>query len=174
MRKNIEDSWNADVYVGYGTTEIGLLMAGDCQYKQGMHLSETNFLTEVIDPKSGEQLEDGEVGELVFTTYDRIGMPLIRYNSHDLGRIIPGNCPCGLPFRRIEIKGRNDDLIPIGAGDNLFTKMFDEALFAIPEVEEYQIIFNKKDGKDEITIIAESEVRADAVKEKIIQAGKTV
>ena len=169
LRKNIEDAWDADVFIGYGLTEIGLLMSGECKIKHGMHLSETNFFTEVVDPKTGEQLEDGEIGQLIFTTYDREGMPLIRYNSCDLGRIIPGICECGLPLKKIEIKGRTDDLIPIGAGDNLFTKMFDDAIFSVPEVIEYQIIFDKKNGQDLITVIAESEVRTDDICKKIFE-----
>ena len=168
MRKSIEEAWNADVFIGYGITEIGLLMAGECKMKNGMHLSETNFFTEVVDPKTGEQLKDGEIGQLIFTTFDREGMPLIRYNSCDLGRIIPDICECGLPFKKIEIKGRTDDLIPIGAGDNLYTRMFDDAIFNIPEVIEYQVIFDKKNGQDLITVIAESEVRNDNIKKKII------
>ena len=170
LRKNIEDAWGAKVYIGYGTTEIGLLMSGECQMQNGMHLSELNFHTEVIDPKTGEQLEDGEVGELYFTTFDREGMPLIRYNSHDLGRIIPDLCECGLPLKRIEIKGRSDDLIPIGAGDNLFTIMFDKVIFAIPEIIEYQVEFDREYGKDKITVTAESNVINDKIKEKIVQA----
>jgi phenylacetate-CoA ligase len=170
MRKNIEKEWNADVYIGYGITEIGLLMAGECEKKHGFHLGEVNFFTEVIDPKTGEQLEDGEIGELYFTTFDREGMPLIRYNSHDLGRIIPEECECGLPTKRIEIKGRSDDLVPIGAGDNLFTKMFDEVIFDIPEIQEYQVIFEKKNDKDLITIVAESQVINDKIRKKIVEA----
>jgi len=167
MRKSIEDAWDADVFIGYGITEIGLLMAGECKMKHGMHLSEMNFFTEVVDPKTGEQLEDGEIGQLIFTTYDREGMPLIRYNSCDLGRIIPDICECGLPLKKIEIKGRTDDLIPIGAGDNLFTKMFDDAIFSIPEIIEYQVIFAKKNGQDLITVVAESEIINDEIKKKV-------
>jgi len=168
FRKRIEEAWDADVFIGYGLTEIGLLMAGECEMKHGMHLGETNFHTEVVDSETGEQLEDGEIGELLYTTFNREGMPLIRYNSHDLGRIIPEECSCGLPLKRIEIKGRTDDFIPIGAGDNLFTRMFDEAIFKIPEIIEYQAVFDKKDGKDLITIIAESEVINDTIKKKIV------
>jgi len=170
LRKEIEKSWNADVMIGYGITEIGLIMAGECEKKHGMHLSEINFSTEIVDPDTDEQLPDGETGELIFTTYDREGMPLIRYKSHDLGRIIPGICSCGIPLKRIEIKGRVDDMIPIGAGDNLFTKRFDEALFSIPEVEEYQIVFDKKNGKDLITIIAETESMKNEIQKKIFEA----
>jgi len=169
MRKSIEDAWDADAFIGYGLTEIGLLMAGECEKKHGMHLNETNFHTETVDLETNEQLEDGEVGELLFTTFDREGMPLIRYKSHDLGRIIPGICSCGLPLKRIEIKGRSDDLIPIGAGDNLFTRMFDEAIFSIPEIVEYQVHFDKKNGKDQITVIAESEVINDTIRKKIVE-----
>jgi phenylacetate-CoA ligase len=169
MRKFIEDTWEADVFIGYGTTEIGLLMAGECEKKDGMHLSETDFFTEVIDPKTGEQVEEGDVGELVFTTYGREGMPLIRYRSHDLGRIIPDLCTCGLPLRRIKIKGRTDDMIPIGAGDNLFTRMFDDAIFSISEVVDYQIVFDRKYGKDNITIIAETESIKAELRKKIFE-----
>jgi len=169
LRKSIEKAWNADAYIGYGTTESGLLMAGECEEKDGMHLSETNFFTEIVDPKTGEVLEDGEIGEILFTTFDREGMPLIRYNTHDLGKIIPGLCNCGLPLKRILIKGRSDDLIPIGAGDNLFTKMFDEALFSIPEIIDYQVEFDKKNGKDQITVTAESNVINETISKKIIE-----
>lgn len=167
MRKKIEEAWNTSVYMGYGTTELGMNMAGECEEKHGMHMTETNFFPEVIDPSTGEHLEDGEVGELVFTTLNRDGMPFIRYRSHDLGRILPDRCPCGLPLRKIEIKGRTDDMLPIGAGDNLFIRMFDDILFGRPEVIEYQAIFERKEGKDHITIIAETATMTDALKEKI-------
>ncbi|MEF8879374.1 MAG: AMP-binding protein [Candidatus Thermoplasmatota archaeon] len=170
LRKSIEDAWDAEVIVGYGTTEIGLLMAGECEEKQGMHLNELSFLTEVVDPDTGKQLPDGKTGELIFTTFNREGMPLVRYNSHDLGRIIPGICNCGLPLKKIEIKGRSDDLIPIGSGDNLFTWMFDEILFTIPEVLEYQAIFERENGMDVITLNVESEKRNDKLRRKIEKA----
>jgi phenylacetate-CoA ligase len=170
VRKNIEEAWNADAYIGYGITEVGLLLSGECEMKNGPHLSELNFHMEVIDPETGEQLEDGETGELYFTTFDREGMPLIRYNSHDLGRIIPDPCECGLPLKRVEIRGRSDDLIPVGAGDNLFTVMFDQVIFTIPEIIEYQVEFDREDGQDVITITAESSVINENIKNKILRA----
>jgi phenylacetate-CoA ligase len=94
-------------------------------------------------------------------------MPLIRYRSHDLGRIIPDRCSCGLPLKKIEIKGRTDDMLPIGAGDNLFTRMFDDVLFGQPEVIEYQAIFERKEGKDHITIIAETSTITETLRKKI-------
>ena len=170
MRKSIEKTWDTDVLLGYGTTETGLLMGGECMEKDGLHLNGINFLTEVIDPKTGEILEEGELGELIFTTYDREGMPLIRYRSHDLGKIIPDPCPCGIPFKKFVIKGRTDDMIPVGAGDNLFTRMFDEVLFNIPEICEYQVIFEKRNGKDNITVIAESEKINDNIKKLVFES----
>jgi phenylacetate-CoA ligase len=167
MRKKIEQAWNTDVYIGYGTTELGMNMAGECEEKHGMHMTETNFFTEVVDPTTGEHLEDGEIGELVFTTLNREGMPFIRYQSHDLGCIIADRCSCGLPLKKIEIKGRTDDMLPIGAGDNLFTRMFDDVVFSQPTAIEYQAIFERKDGKDSITLIVETSSITDALREKI-------
>ena len=170
MRKNIENTWNADAFIGYGLTEIGLLLGGECEKKQGMHLSEIDFLTEVVDPKTGEQVEDGEIGELIFTTYDREGMPLIRYRSHDLGKIIPEMCSCGLPLKRIEIKGRTDDMIPVGSGDNLYSRNFDDVLFGISEVADYQVIFDRKNGKDHLTVVVETELIKETTRKKIFDA----
>lgn len=168
MRDKIEKTWNSDVFMGYGINELGLLMAGECEYKNGMHLSETSFFTEVIDPETGDQLEDGETGEIIYTSLDRYGMPLIRYSSHDLGRVIPEICKCGLPLKRLEIKGRTDDLLLIGTGDNLHAKKFDDMIFSIPEIVEYQAIIDKKNGMDRITIIAESQIINDKIKKKIL------
>ena len=102
--------------------------------------------------------------------YDREGMPLVRYNSHDLGRIIPDICHCGLPLKRIEIKGRTDDMVPIGAGDNLYTNIFDEIIYTIPEVIEYRVVFDRKHDKDVIMVIAESRVRNNTLERKIKDA----
>jgi len=168
LRKSIENAWNADAVIGYGINEVGPLIAGECEKKSGMHLNEIGYFLEVVDPDSGEILEEGEVGEFIYTTLDRDGMPLIRYNSHDLGRIINEDCICGLPLKRIEIKGRTDDLIPIGAGDNLFTSKFDDILFSIPEIIDYQIVFDRKNGMDQISIIVESQQINKTIQKEII------
>lgn len=168
LRKSIENAWNADAVIGYGINEVGPLIAGECEKKCGMHFNEISYFLEVVDPDTGELLEDGEVGEFIYTTLDRMGMPLIRYNSHDLGRIITENCLCGLPLKRIEIKGRTDDLVPIGAGDNLFTRIFDDILFSIPEVVDYQVKFDRKNGMDQISIIAESQKINKTIQGEII------
>lgn len=168
LRKSIENAWNADAVIGYGINEVGPLIAGECENKCGMHLNEIGYFLEVADPDTGELLEDGEVGEFIYTTLDRKGMPLIRYNSHDLGRILTDDCLCGLPLKRIEIKGRTDDLVPIGAGDNLFTRIFDDILFSIPEIVDYQVNFDRNNGMDQITIIAESQKINKTIQGEII------
>jgi phenylacetate-CoA ligase len=169
LRKNIEKSWNASAVIGYGINEVGPLIAGECEKKCGMHLNELSYLLEVVDPKSGEHLEDGEIGELIYTTLDRKGMPLLRYNSHDLGRILSEDCLCGLPLKRIEIHGRTDDLVPIGTGDNLFTRIFDDILFSYPEIVDYQIVFDRSNGIDQISVIAESQKINKSIQENILQ-----
>jgi len=170
LRKGIENLWNADVRIGYGITEVGLLMACECEEKYGMHLNEVGFLTEVCDKDNGDIINDDSIGELIFTTYDRFGMPLIRYNSHDLGFIIRDICNCSLPMNKIIIKGRSDDLLPIGAGDNLFSEQFDQTIFSFPEVEDYQLILNKKNGKDMIELLVEVENNTVHIKNKILNA----
>ena len=130
-----------DVFQNYGLVELGNSVAAECKEKNGMHLTENDFFVEIVDPKNNERLEDGEIGELVFTTLSREGMPLIRYKTNDLGFIMPEKCPCGLPFKRIKVKGRLDDIFIVGSGDNLYPKTFDDVILDIPSIINYQIIF---------------------------------
>jgi phenylacetate-CoA ligase len=170
IRKKLEKIWNTDVFQGYGLTEMCTSVAGECKEKDGMHLTESDFYAEVIDPKSGDILEDEEVGEIVFTTLSREGMPLIRYRTHDLGLIISDKCPCGLPFRRIKVKGRTDKMITIGSGDNIYPNAFDRVLFSIPSVINYQIILDRKNNKDHVTTIVETNSIDDNTKKEIAAA----
>ena len=174
IRDKLEESWKTKAYQGYGLTELGTSIAGECQIQDGMHVTESDFYVEVVDPKTGEQLEEGEIGEITVTTLDREGMPLLRYQTHDLGVIIPEECPCGLPFRRIKIKGRTDNMIPIGSGDNLFPTECDEALLQIPEVIDYQIIVQRKKNTDHLTVIAETKSQTDKTRSKILNALMTI
>jgi phenylacetate-CoA ligase len=170
IREKMEMEWGADVFETYGLVEIGISVAGECKQKNGMHVDESSFFVEVVDPKTGEQLENGELGELVFTTLNREGMPLIRYRSHDLGSIIAEECECGSPLQRIKIKGRTDDMVIIGTGDNVFAEMFDKALFSLPEVMEYQIVLNKKNARDHMAITVETDSTSDKTREKILKS----
>jgi phenylacetate-CoA ligase len=170
IRKTLETSWNVPVYQGYGLTEMGTSIAGECKEQQGMHVSEGDFLVEVIDPDTEEILEPGNVGELVFTTLARKGMPILRYRTRDLGMILPDECHCGLPFKRIVIKGRTDKMITIGSGDNIYPTIFDSVLLKIPSVIDYQIILDRKENKDHLTVIVESENKSEDFKNQIKNA----
>ena len=167
IRKSLEESWNASVYQGYGLTEMGTSVAGECSEQNGMHVSEGDFLVEVIDPESEEILEPGNVGELVFTTLARKGMPILRYRTHDLGMVLPDECSCGLPFKRIVIKGRTDKMITIGSGDNIYPTVFDNVLLGIPSVIDYQVILERKQNKDYLKVVVESENKSAGLKKQI-------
>lgn len=170
LRRKIEDIWKIDVLQGYGLVEMGTSVAGECQQKNGMHLVETDFFLEIIDPKTEELLEDGEEGEIVITTLSRDGMPFLRYRTNDLGVILPEKCPCGLPFKRIKIKGRADNMITIGSGDNIFPQAFDDVILKIPSVINYQIILERKNNKDYLKVFIESQQRSDKLKLQIEKA----
>jgi phenylacetate-CoA ligase len=111
---------------------------------------------EVVDPTTLEPVPDGTLGELVLTTLDREAMPLIRYRTKDLTRIVPGECPCGRNHRRLDrIQGRSDDMFII-KGVNIFPIQVEQVLMAIPEVgTNYQIILQREHNIDEMIVKVE-------------------
>jgi phenylacetate-CoA ligase len=163
IRKKIEDSYDIDAFNSYGLSEMcGPGVAFECPEKNGLHVWEDNFLIEIIDPQTLKLLPDGEEGEIVFTTLNREGMPLIRYRTRDLARIYPDPCPCGRTHRRISrIKGRDDDMLII-KGVNMFPIQIETALMKFPEIgRNYQIILETVGHMDEITIEVEILTPAD-------------
>ncbi|HVO20690.1 MAG TPA: AMP-binding protein [Anaeromyxobacter sp.] len=122
------------VFEHYGMTEMGLGGAVDCAAHAGYHLREPDLLFEVVDPASGRPVPEGGWGEVVFTTLTRRGMPLIRYRTGDLSRLVPGPCPCGTALRRLSrIRGRTEArAVPCGRGRApVALPELDEALFAV-------------------------------------------
>ena len=121
VKKKIETLWNLDAYNSYGMSELnGPAVAFECIHKCGMHLWEDSYIMEIINPDTLEVLPDGEEGELVLTHIGREAMPIIRYRTRDLTKIIPGKCECGRSHRRIDrMKGRTDDMMIVG-GVNVF------------------------------------------------------
>jgi len=172
IRKKLEKIWNIDIYQGYGLKEIGISVATECKQKNGMHVTENDFYVEVIDPETGKNLEDGKKGEIVFTSLTSLAMPLLRYRTHDIGYIIPKECPCGLPFKRIKILCRSDDMITLGMGDNIYPKTFSDVIFSFNEVLDYQIIVEKKYKKDYLTvlIVKEKDSDEDSLKKNLLDA----
>lgn len=153
----LEELWGVDAYNMYGLSEMnGPGVASDCIEKAGMHLAEDYYIAEIIDPETGEQLKDGEEGELVLTHINREAMPIIRYRTRDLTRIIPEQCACGRTHRRIErIKGRTDDMIIVG-GVNVFPSQIESVLMNIPEVgNNYVIVLDREENLDRMHIKVE-------------------
>ena len=131
-------------------------VAFECTYQNGLHLWEDCFLMEIIDPETLEPVPDGEIGELVLTTLDRDAMPLLRYRTRDLTRIIPGECPCGRTHRRIDrLKGRSDDMF-IVKGVNIFPMQIENILLQFKELgTNYLITIETIGNNDELMIDVE-------------------
>ena len=163
MRKRITEELGIEIYDIYGLTEIyGPGIGISCSHDCGMHYWDDYIYIEIIDPVTGEVLPDGELGEIVITTLVKEGAPLIRYRTHDLSRIIPGDCPCGSKFPRLDtIMGRTDDMMKI-KGVNVFPAQIEEILKEFPEVSsEYQIRISHLEGKDTMRIYVETNGTVD-------------
>ena len=164
MRRRIAGELGVKLYDIYGLTEIygpGIGISCDCEC--GMHYWDDYLYLEIIDPQSGLAVPDGEVGEIVITTLKKQGAPLIRYRTHDLSRRIPGECPCGSAYPRIDtILGRTDDMVKV-KGVNIFPSQIDELLKEIDGASsEYQVMIDHMMGKDIVTLFVEKEADADA------------
>jgi len=159
MRRKIEEFYGFKGFNSYGLSEMnGPGVAFECPEQNGMHIWEDNYIVEIIDPKTLKQLPEGEEGELVMTTLLREGMPIIRYRTKDLTRIIPGPCPCGRTHRRIErITGRTDDMM-ILKGVNIFPIQIEKKLMEIPGVgTNFLIILDREGYNDQMTVKVEIE-----------------
>ena len=145
MRKNIEKRWGITAHEHYGLTEIiGPGVVSECKEKK-LHINADHFLTEIIDPKTGETLQPGEEGELVYTTLTKEAFPAIRFRTKDLAIYYENKCNCGrtLPYQS-RIKGRSDDMMKV-KGVIVFPSQIEAALMKVKGVSNnYQIIKTKK------------------------------
>ena len=159
QRRRIEKMLGVKAYNSFGMTEMnGPGVAFECKYQDGMHLWEDNYIVEIVDPDTLEPVPDGEIGEMVLTTLDRTMMPILRYRTRDLTRIIPGECKCGRTHRRIDrIKGRTDDMFII-KGVNVFPMQVEKILVQYPGLgSNYLIILETVDDVDVMTVEVELE-----------------
>jgi phenylacetate-CoA ligase len=160
MREEIEDAFDLHAVDIYGLSEVmGPGVASECvETKDGLHIWEDHFYPEVIDPVTGQALPDGEKGELVFTSLTKEAMPVIRYRTRDLTRLLPGTARS---LRRMEkVTGRTDDMMII-RGVNVFPTQIEEKLLAIPALSmHYQIVLRREGRMDQMEI--QVEARADA------------
>ncbi len=157
MRRRIANELGVQLYDIYGLTEIyGPGIGINCEYECGMHVWDDYLYFEIGNPKTGETVPDGEIGELVITTLRKEGAPLIRYRTHDLTRFIPGDCPCGSEYPRIDtILGRTDDMVKV-KGVNIFPSQIDELISGVEcASSEYQLMIDHLEGKDICTLFVE-------------------
>ncbi|MHB8119648.1 MAG: phenylacetate--CoA ligase family protein [Methanothrix sp.] len=155
-RKRIEDATGINAYDIYGTSEISGPLFTECHVKKGIHIWADMFLTEVLDPKTDEPVQDGETGELVFTTLHKFALPLIRYRIGDLTIMNSEPCECGRTHPRImRILGRTDDMLII-RGINVFPSQVESVLMNIPEVgDHWEILVDRKGPLDMMTVRVE-------------------
>ncbi|MDR0972540.1 MAG: phenylacetate--CoA ligase [Prevotellaceae bacterium] len=157
QRRRIEQMLGVRAYNSFGMSEMnGPGVAFECQEQNGMHFWEDCYYVEIIHPETEEPMPIGEYGELVLTTLDRTMMPLIRYRTRDLTRILPGECPCGRTHLRIDrIKGRSDDMFII-KGVNIFPMQIEKVLVQFPELgSQYLITLLTQNSQDEIIVEVE-------------------
>ena len=168
MRKHIEEESGIKAHDIYGLSEIiGPGVGIECPRQDGLHLFEDHFDPEIIDPVSGEVLPEGAEGELVLTTLSKQAMPMIRYRTRDVTRILPGPCACGRTVRRIERIGRRSDDMFVLRGVNVFPSQVETALLQVEgALPHYAIVLTREKGLDEMEVKVEvtREVFSDSVR----------
>lgn len=169
MRTEMHKLWGEDMLVtsNYGMSELmGPGVSGECEQICGMHINEDFFIPEIIDPKTGEVLPPGEKGELVITCIYKEGLPLIRYRTKDITRLIYEPCKCGRTTVRMEnLSGRTDDMLKI-RGVNVFPSQIEEVLLGVEEIgPHYEIIVTRKDHSDILEIRVELVKPVDVYRE---------
>ncbi len=147
MRKEIESKLKIKAMDIYGLSEIcGPGVACDCQYQSGLHIQEDHFIPEVINPETLKPVEPGEIGELVFSTITKEGIPVLRYRTRDLTRLTYGKCECGRTLVRMEkCMGRSDDMLII-RGVNVFPSQIESVLLEMSEVEPHYLLIVEREG----------------------------
>ena len=168
MRDKIERLLNLSAFDIYGLSEVmGPGVSVECEQKNGLHIFEDAFLAETIDPKTGEKLPLGEQGELVFTSLNKQGMPLIRYRTRDISSLHDEPCACGRTHMRMRrVRGRTDDMLII-RGVNVFPSQIETVLMQIEGISpHYQIIINREGGMDvmEVQVEVSEEMFSDRIR----------
>ena len=152
IRHALEATWGCTVYDHYGMTEMGLGGGVECGAHDGYHMREADMIFEIVDPLTGSLIGDGQMGEVVLTTITRVGMPLIRYRTGDVSRLLPGTCGCGSAVARLHgIDRRLDGLVEI-AGTPLAMPELDGVLFAIDGIIGFDATVTTAGTTDRLTV----------------------
>ncbi len=157
MRSQIEDGLGVFATDNYGLSELmGPGIAGECEYREGMHIAEDHFYAEIIDPNTGEVLPKGSTGELVLTSLSREGIPVLRYRTKDITRIDYEPCKCGRTHARMaKTMGRSDDMLKI-KGVNVFPTQIESAILGVDGISpNYQIVVRRQNYMDNIEVKVE-------------------
>ncbi|MDR0595938.1 MAG: phenylacetate--CoA ligase [Clostridiales Family XIII bacterium] len=169
MRKRIASELGVELYDIYGLTEIyGPGIGINCDMSESMHIWTDYMYFEIINPKTLEPVKDGESGEIVITTLQKEGAPLIRYRTHDLTREVIEPCPCGSDYPRIDaIIGRSDDMVKV-KGTIIFPSKVDEFLAGVKDASsEYQIMIDHMNGRDQMTLFFETKLKPGAERQAL-------
>lgn len=174
--KELGRVWNCPVFSHYGTTEMGLGGAVDCEAFSGYHVREADLLLEIVDPASGGPQPAGEPGEIVFTTLTRNAMPLIRYRTGDLSEYLPDRCACGTVLRRLgKVRGKVRETVLLRSGDWLGIEDLDEALFGIPGIMNYLPSVIRAGDPDRLEIAIYAASHSDqSLSERVLRALSSV
>ena len=157
QRRRIEEMLGVKAYNSFGMSEMcGPGVAFECKEQNGLHIWEDYYIVEIVNPETLEPVPEGEIGELVLTTINREAMPLLRYRTRDLTRILPGDCPCGRHHKRLDrMKGRSDDMI-ILKGVNIFPIQIERILMQFKELStDYLITLDTLESNDGMTVEVE-------------------
>jgi len=157
MRRQIEQELGITAIDIYGLSEVlGPGVATECTHKDGLHVFEDHFIVEIVDPETLEPVAEGETGEVVFTTLTKEGIPVVRYRTRDISRIIPEPCACGRTMRRMQrVTGRTDDML-IVRGVNVYPSQIEQVLLGIPMVApHYQVVLTKQGSMDHVEVHVE-------------------
>ena len=157
QRRRIEQMMGVKAYNSFGMSEMcGPGVGFECPEQNGLHFWEDYYIVEIVNPDTLEPVADGEIGELVLTTLCREAMPLLRYRTRDLTRILGRSCPCGRNHVRVDrMRGRSDDMIVL-RGVNIFPIQIEKILLKFPEVgTNYLITLTTEDNNDQMTVEVE-------------------
>ena len=169
MRLKIEETLGITAMDIYGLSEVlGPGVAFECTEHAGLHVNEDAFIIEIVDPDTLRPVPDGQVGEVVFTTIAKEGIPVIRYRTRDISRIVTGTCSCGRTFRRMQrVFGRTDDMLII-RGVNVFPSQIEQVLASVPGVApHYQVILTRQGSLDNVAVQVEisPDIEFDEIRE---------
>ncbi|HSW37926.1 MAG TPA: AMP-binding protein [Acidobacteriota bacterium] len=152
MRRELAEIWNCRLRTHYGLTEMGLGVAVECEAGDGYHFNEADLLVEIVDPATGAPVEAGREGELVFTTLTREAMPLIRYRTRDISRLITQPCSCGAAgmMKFAAVRKRAGNIVTVGAGGEIYPACFDDELFSVGGMVDYRVTATRAEDCDRL------------------------